>query len=120
MLTDPMSVTYNGSAKTLNRVSVTGDSSIYATSDREFLMTIRFSTTADGLVRREILFGRNAPDPTPDPFSGGPASVPNRVGLVFETNPNRFESSTDIPLLRSAIQAFVDTTLQGRIIGGEK
>jgi hypothetical protein len=120
MLTDPASVTYNGSAKSLVRISQDIDSTIYATSDGEFWMQIRNSLTRDGLTRREVLLERRAPDPTPDPFSGGPASVSNRFGLIFETNLNRFESSTDIPLLRTALLAYVDSTLQGRILAGEK
>lgn len=120
MLTDPMSVTFNGSAKSLVRISTTALSTVYATSDGEFMMKVTTSPAEGGLVRREILFAHNYPDSTPDPFSGGPASVPNRFGLVYETTADAFFSSTEIPLLRTALLAFVDSTLQSRILAGEK
>lgn len=120
MFTDPLSVTYNGSAKSLARISSDQTGSVYATADGEFLATVKNSPTEDGLVRIEVLFGRNTPDPTPDPFSGGPGSVPNRVGLVYEVNPNRFYSTSEIPLLRTALLSLVDSTFQSRLIAGEK
>jgi hypothetical protein len=120
MLTDPLSVTFNSVAKSLVRVSTSADSTVYATTDGEFRMSIRETPAEDGVVRREIILTHNYPDPTPDPFSGGPASVPNRFGLVYEVNSNGFYSSTEIPLLRTALLAFVDSTLQGRLLAGEK
>jgi len=120
MLSDPISVTFDGSAKSLVRVSQGSDSSIYRTSDGEFTLFLSESTFSDGMVRHEVIMEHRYPDPTPDAFSGGPGWQSNRVGLTFEVNPNRFYSSTEIPLLRTALLALVDSTLQGRIIAGEK
>jgi hypothetical protein len=90
------------------------------TADGQFTLQIVSYPTEDGLVRRDIILERKTPDPTPDPFNGAPGWVANRFGLSFVTNPNRFETSTEIPLLRTALLALVDSTLQSRLIGDEK
>lgn len=127
MLSDPLAITYNGTAKSLPRASMgkrtmgnlTGTSS-YATSDGEFfVLTRRFSLGKSG-NRTEVLLARRVPDSDGNPFNGTTDEMwANAVGLVFETNVSQYQSSTDIPLLRSALLSLVDSTLQGRLIGGE-
>lgn len=119
MLTDPQSVTYNGSAKSLVRKSVANGTSVYGTTDSEFEMSISRSETEDGLIRIEIKLERVTPDPTPSDVFDDYRRIPNRFGFVYEIDPNGFFSAVDIPLLRAALIAHVDTTLQGRLLGGE-
>lgn len=119
MLADPMSVTYNSSGKSLARVSNGGSQSVYRTADGEFEVSISYSPTKDGLSRYEVLMTRITPDPSPANVFDNYRKIPNRFGLVYEVDPDGFFSS-DVPLLRTALLALVDTTLQGRILAGEK
>jgi hypothetical protein len=125
MLTDPITVQYSGSPKALARsagsipgvVKVLGRS-VYRTADGEFSIHTENSRRADGSSRAEILFGRTMLDPD-SPFSGNYGLWPNRVGLIFEVNDLRVNSSTDIGLLRAGLLTLVDSTLQGRLVSGE-
>lgn len=126
MLSDPLSVTYNGNAKSLPRLG--SDSPVpgrivqsrrYATPDGEFEVSTSVLSNDADVTRVEILLTRAAPDNDADPFNGLWRRLPNSVGLVYEVNNLHFNTSTDIPLLRTALLALVDSTLQGRLIGGE-
>jgi len=126
MLPDPLSVTYNSVAKTLPRahalragVRKRVGSSTYVTADQEFSAFITQELLADGSSRAEILFGRSAPDPDGNPFTDSYQALPNRFGLVYETNKFRYATATDIPLLRSSLTSLVNTALELRLIGGE-
>jgi len=119
MLTDPMSVTYNSTSLSLARTSSGSEGTTYATSDGLFSAKVVKSTTVSGMRRVEILFTHLTPDPTPDPFSGGPATQPNSFGFVYEFNSNEFYSLTDIPLIRTALAAFVTSPIEARLIAGE-
>jgi len=125
MLSDPLSVTYDGSAKTLPRVAgqpvIRGTviaNSRFATADGEFSCTITQEVLRDKASRVSIFLERTTPDPD-GPFAGSNAILPNRVGLVFDVNEYRYAASVDVARLRTALLALVDTTLQGRLIGGE-
>lgn len=127
MLSDPLSVTYNGSAKSLPR---TGGStrgvkkvlanSVYNTADGEFTVRTVHSLMGDGGHRMEITLSRRVPDPDSDPLTGATSSVwTNSVGLVYEFNDSHYQTNTDIPLLQTALLSLVDSTLRGRLLGGE-
>lgn len=128
MLSDPLSITYNSVAKSLPRVSdsprnvakVLGRST-YATADGEFTVrTVKSQLGGAGGVRVEISLARRVPDPDSDPFTGTTSDRwTNVVGLVYEFDDSHYAASTDIPLLQSALLALVDSTLRGRLIGGE-
>lgn len=121
MLNDPLSVTYDSVVESLARQSIGPDDSFYRTSDGEFEVTISDSVTTDGVTRREILLTRVIPDPTPADVFDNYRRLANSFGFVYEFDTlTRAETSVVIPLLRSALIAFVDSTLQGRIISGEK
>lgn len=124
MLSDPLSVTYNSVAKSLPRgagsfpgPSRISNHSMYATTDREFELQIQQSILRNGF-RSEILLARNDVDAASNPYPGMGLTV-NRFGLVYEVNTLHLETNTDIPLLRTALLALVDSTLQGRLLGGE-
>lgn len=122
MFSDPLSVTYNSVAKSLPRQASSDVASVYGTSDGEFTFTVshtsRISDKGQPIIRREVILSRNVVDSTDPAFTQQRYPV-NSVGLVFETDELRIESSTDIPLLRAALLALVDSTFQGRVIGNE-
>jgi hypothetical protein len=122
MLTDPMSVTYNSAAKSLIRIYTSGSTARYRTADGEFEVEISNSPPKVEAWESHVRFdlSRVLPDATPadvfDPFR----RVRNTVGLSYTFDATRAQTSVDVPLLRSALLATVDSTLQGRLIGGEK
>jgi len=123
VLSDPLAVTYNGSAKSLPRVSVEKFGATYRTADREFELVILESPVqrnGGGLVR-SIELRRRLPDPTPSDAFDAYREIRNGFAISYRFDPvTRAESSVDIPLLRTALLTLVDSTLQGRIISGEK
>jgi len=63
---------------------------------------------------------RKMPDPTPTNVFDDYREIRNAFGIfyMFDTN-SRANMSVDIPLLRTSLLAFVDSTLQGRVLNGE-
>jgi hypothetical protein len=122
MLTDPMAVTYNGNAKSLVRTSVGRLGTRYRTADGEFEATVSSLpltvATWDHIVSIEL--SRYLPDPTPADAFDAYRKVGNSFGIFYRFDRTRAETSVDVPLLRTALLAFVDTTIQGRLIAGEK
>jgi hypothetical protein len=125
MLTDPVTVTYSGSPKSLARAAGTIPGvtkvlgrSAYRTADGEFTLHLENSLRADGSSRSEVLLGRTMLDPD-SPFQGNYNLWANRVGLIFEANSLRVNTSTDVSLIRASLDSLVNTALTGRLIGGE-
>lgn len=127
MFADPLSVTYNGVSKSLARLGRTTrpgisrmtDTSVFGTSDEEFSLFISEAEMAEDLRRFEVTLGRTQQD-VDGPFAGSWSPLPNRFGFVYEVNPFRYNTSTDLPLLRAALISLVDSTFQSRVISGEK
>jgi len=127
VLADPLAITYNSVAKSLPRASgripkrpgVVGVSSMYATADGEFVAKTTNLSTKEGLTFATIELCRNVPDTDTDPFNSQDLWLPNSFGLSYVVNPFRFQTSTDIPLLRSALLAFVTSSIELRLINGE-
>jgi len=120
MFTDPLSVTYNSSSKSLSRVSQDVISTRYKTADGEFEVSISNHSGEDGIETRQIFLTRLIPDPTPTNAFDSFRPIRNAFGLSYVFDTTRAETSVDIPLLRTALLALVDSTFQGRIIAGEK
>jgi len=120
MLTDPQSVTYDGNAKSLPRISSDTVGTMYRTADGEIALNIEHSVLPGGQRRVECKLTRVIPDPTPSNVFDMYRIKRNSVSIAFEVDALRANSSTDIPLLRTALLALVDSTLQGRLIGGER
>ena len=122
MFTDPQSVTYNGSGLTLPRQSASDESSKYGTADGQFELSIersvRYNAYGQRILRREVRLSRNVPDPTVPDYNQVLFPT-NSVSLVYECDEFHTETSTDIPRLRTALLALVDTTFQSRILGNE-
>jgi len=120
VLSDPLSISYDGSAKSLVRNSMSGVRSIYRTADRTFEMTISRNTNGVGHEFAVVEFTRFAPDPTgSDPFDPY-RPIGNSFSLGFRRDVSRHEASTVLPLLRSALNSFVDDAMMNRILNGEK
>lgn len=122
MFTDPLAVTYDGSAKSLPRVSASTNGTVYRTADSTF--EIRISNGGkprDGIARRSISLSRKIPDPTPsDVFDNVYREIRNGFVITyFFDAETRAEVSVDIPLLRTSLLNHVDTTFQSRLLSGE-
>jgi hypothetical protein len=122
VLTDPLSITYNGSAKTLPRISLDGQGSIYRSADGEFEISIsRFLPPRYGVGGAGVFLARRIPDPTPSNVFDNYRFIYNTVGITYGFDSlTRAEASVDLPRLRTALLSFVDSTLEGRLIAGEK
>jgi len=122
MLTDPLSVTYNAVAKSLVRITSEPGTTRYRTADGEFEVLIASGISSQGTnaERRTISLSRRIPDPTPSDVFDDFREIRNVFSLSYEFDSTRAESSVDIPLLRTALLAFVDSTMQGRLIAGEQ
>lgn len=126
MLSDPLVVTVSGIARSMPRsarrmasVSKQTGQSSYGTPDGEFEVFTSSHQLADGSTRVEISLRRTPPDPDSDPFTGSGAILPNSFGFVYTVNSFHYSTATDIPALRAALDAFVTSTIQSRLIGGE-
>jgi len=121
MLTDPLAVTFDGSAKSLPRVSAKATRTVYRTADGEFEVVISSSPIQrDGSNGLSVMLYRKLPDPTPTNVFDDYRMVRNGFGLSYSFDPTRAGLSVDLPLLRTALLSLVDSTLQGRLISGEK
>jgi len=124
MFTDPLSVTYNGSSKSLPRISVEKDYTRYQTADGEFevLISNNLRSARNGVASASVKLARRIPDPTPgDVFNKDFREIRNVFGLSYSFDAlTRAETSVDVPRLRTALLALVDSTFQGRVISGEK
>lgn len=120
MFTDPMSVTYNSVAKSLVRTSVDSKAVKYVTADGEFSVLVEKpqpQRNEDTTVSIELI--RRIPDATPSNAFDAYREIRNAFKLTYTFDTTRAETSVDIPLLRTALLALVDSTFQGRLIAGE-
>lgn len=121
MLSDPLTITYDGASKSLARQSYAANASRFASSDGQFVIEITsYPKKRQEVDRVGVRLTRKAPDPTPSDAFDPYRDVRNSVELCFETDISRFEASSVIPLLRSALNSFVDSAMLNRVIGGEK
>jgi hypothetical protein len=122
VFTDPLSVTYDGSSLSLPRTAMGKSHSRYTTADRQYEVFISHGEPAkDGLVRVSIQLTRRLPDPTPGNVFDDYRDIRNIFGFSYGYDAQtRAESSVDIPKLRTALDSFVTSTLQGRLIAGER
>jgi hypothetical protein len=120
VFTDPFSVTYNGTAYSLPRTGLTKQESFYRTADGTLALNVRNSTGKAGSRLAVIELLRRVPDPTPTDVFDPYRDIINGFSIGIRTDVTSASASTDIPLLRTALLALVDTTFTGRLIGGEK
>jgi hypothetical protein len=120
MFTDPLAFTYDGNAKSLPRVSASANGTIYRTADGEFEVRISSVTTPRNGNKVSVRMTRKLPDPTPSNVFDDYRAIENSYTLSIEFDSSRAESSVDIPRLRTALLALVDSTFQSRLMSGEK
>jgi hypothetical protein len=125
MLSDPISVTYDATATNLPRTSPKSGGTVrllgqsgFNTADGEFDVSIKRTEHSHGRRRTEIILSRTAPD-SDGPFVGNYPDVRNSFGVVFESNALTINTSVDVPKLRTALLAFLDTPMTNRLLGGE-
>jgi hypothetical protein len=118
MLSDPLSVTYDGVTKSLARVTMGEDYTAYRTSDGELEVKISHSSTAAGNKRHSIKLSRKMPDPTPLDVFDAYREVVNSSEFTWETDPNGKDSSA-VANCQSALSTLVDATFRSRLLGGE-
>lgn len=121
MLTDPLAITYDGNAKSLTRIRVSGNRTIYRTADGELEIRIS-SNPVPGVSAYDvaITMARRLPDPTPANVFDDYREIRNEFTLAYRFDTTRAEASDNIPKLRTALLAFVDSALQSRLLAGEK
>jgi len=124
MLSDPTTITYNSISKTLPRTSGASlgtprkvAEALYGTADGEFMLRIAQHAHRNGSRRAEIRLSRMQHET--DSGTAFDGMYTNAFGLILETNAYSTGASVDIPLLRTSLLAFVDSTLQSRILAGE-
>lgn len=120
MLSDPLSVTYDGNAKSLPRVSAGRGGAVYKTADGEFTMSIVDLSTRNGAFGTEIKLSRRLPDPTSGNVFDDYRDVTNSFGFVLSFDPTRSEASDNLPKLRTALDSFVSGAILNRLIANEK
>jgi len=120
VFSDPLAITYDGSAKSLPRVSGSATRTVYRTADGEFEVSISNVATSKDGNRAEITLSRRLPDPTPSNVFDDYRVIKNSFTLSFGFDSTRAESSVDLPRLRTALLALVDSSFTTRLIGGEK
>jgi hypothetical protein len=74
----------------------------------------------DGSITRIVTLVRRLPDPTPGDAFDDYRFIRNRFSVAYGFDRTRAEASVDIPLLRTALLNYLDATLQGRVMAGEK
>jgi len=123
VFTDPFTVTYNGSSLTLPRTETAKDYNRYKTADGEFEVVIasNLASRRYGPANVSIKLARRIPDPTPGNAFDDFREIRNSFGFSYTfDSQTRAEASVDVPRLRTALDALVTSTFQGRLIGGER
>jgi hypothetical protein len=121
ILTDPLAVTFDGNSTTLPRIAAGKGGTIYRAADSILELTFQSSRSeGNGKVRRDIVLSRQLPDPTPGNSFDDFRVIRNSFGVSFTFDPiTRAGVSVDIPLLRTALLAFLTPAYTDRIIAGE-
>lgn len=121
MFTDPLSVTYSGSARSMPRIGTTAKSATYKAANGEFEVIIsELPPQAAGREFRSVQLSRTLPDMTPADVFDAMREVKNTFGYFYMFDPTRAGLSTDLSALRTALDSWVTSGLQDRIVAGEK
>jgi len=125
MLSDPQSVTYNGSVKSLPATGVKPpqikgltQTRSYTTPDGEFRLFARQYSMSDGNLKTEIEFQRSAGRDL-DGNGSFDATASNGFGITVTVNPFKKDSLVEVPLLRDALISWLTSPVLTRVVGGE-
>lgn len=116
MLSDPITITINGSAKTLNRTGNDASSATYSTADGLFKARTSHQDARGGLVR--TMFRLDETKVAADPIGGENASKQGSVYVVIE-RPSFGFSVTDLDNDWQGLKAFLTTAVITELLGGE-
>jgi len=120
MFTDPLSVTYESSTKTLPRTGQSRTGSSYRSADGEFQVSIwNEPVGTDGVHSVSIQLSRRVPDPTPANAFDAYRPIVNGFTISYQFDDTRFELD-DLQSLRTALLALVNTGFETRLLAGEK
>lgn len=115
MFADPITITINGSAKVMARVSSTGTSSVYQTSDGNYKVTISHTETKDKIRSLVRLDQRKV---AADPLTAENVYVTLTQYTVFERPIFGF-TSTEMDQQNSGFETWMDSTVIGKLFGKE-
>lgn len=115
MFADPLTITINGVAKVMARVSSQGTSSIYQTADGNAKLTI--SHTEDKTKVRSLV-RLDQRKVAADPLSAENVYVPYVQYTVIE-RPLFGVTQTEINDTNTGFEAFIDSTVIGKLFGKE-
>lgn len=129
MFSDPLSITYDSVALSLPCTGATNPkyavknritSRSYTTSDQQFVVNMTADQLSDGNVLMSVWLKRTQLDNDTNPFVNVAAvGASNSVGVVFVVDKFRYNSTTDIPKLLSALTGFLTAPTVARVIAGE-
>lgn len=119
MFSDPLSVTVDGSSKSLPRVAMSKNGSSYKTADGEYHINIWSTPVGNGAQRASIELSRRLPDPTPSDVFDPYREIFNGFSIEYIFDASRAEVD-DLPILRTALLALVNSSFETRLIAGEK
>ncbi len=117
MFADPQTVTVNSVEKTLPRQGTTQPDRLgsFATADGAFQLDVRQNKTA-ARFRREIRLTQKKV--AADPLSAINKEVSSSVMIVVD-EPRWGFSDTELGYLTDALEALFDSTVRGKLLGGE-
>lgn len=117
-LADPQSVTYNGAAVSLARISSSGRSSEYASADGALVLNLSHNVVKG---REQTLVKLTHSKLTADPLipqNNRPYNV--TVHMVINRPFNQGYSDADVQLVYDALSSLIaNATFKGKVLGGE-
>jgi len=117
MFTEPITVTIDGSATSFTRISTSEEVDVrlgqFRSADGAYTLSINSQSMGPDLTRYEVTLMKCDLGTVLDRMRR------NGVGIVLYVDTYRDDTSTQVPLLRTAISTWLDSTLQGRVLAGE-
>jgi hypothetical protein len=119
MFSDPLSVTVDGSAKSLPRVGASKQRTTYRTADGTFEIKISDVPGRNGAYGVSIELAQKSPDPTPANVFDDYRDIVNAFGITYRYDVSRSDLD-DLPVIRTALLALVNSGFETRLLSGEK
>lgn len=112
MLSDPLSISIEGSVRSFARISSTGTTSLYRTADGQYSLTIDQSYGDASVTLRKHPIDN-------DPFNGGPVDdLVVGAGLHLVRNGVGYNYSS-LNALRADMSSWMSDAIASRILAGE-
>jgi hypothetical protein len=117
-LSDPISITVNGVAKSLARVSVGNRQATYATADGLFTLLISHQNSGKGNSRIRTLVSFTQKKIVTNPLDSSNDYDTVTINKVYDRPAFGF-SNTEVDQLDAGLDSWLDTTINGKLMGGE-